>query len=74
MIKLFVDRYHISTVFEHETFQEAAEDAIDQLNSDMSYPVKIMENDKVLWEDNGPFGEALVKLRSIVENLKKEKK
>lgn len=65
MIQLFVSRYHRIETFEHKTFLEAATDAIRDLNSDASYPVKITEGDHILWEHDGPLGKEIDKLREI---------
>ena len=67
---LTVDRYHVPKTFNHSSLKEAAEDAIGQLNNDLSYPVKVVDEKtgELLWVDEGgPFGVSLQELRKIAK-------
>ena len=65
MIKLIVSRCFVEVEWKHETFEDAAVDAIGQLEEDQSYPVRIVDGDKVLWEQDGHDGPAVEYLREI---------
>ena len=65
MIKLIVSEYYIEHEYEHETFEDAAFQAAVDLEWGQSYPVKIIDGDKVLWEHDDLMGDALENLRSI---------
>ena len=71
MITLIVHRYHSPVVFPHDSFEEAAEDAVSQMDLGQSYPEKIVDGEgNVLWEHDGPFGKKLRELREISEARK----
>ncbi|KKL78779.1 hypothetical protein LCGC14_2021470 [marine sediment metagenome] len=65
MINLIVHRHYQTMDWDHETFEDAAADAIGQLDCDESYPVKILDGDKVLWEHDNLIGDALDVLREV---------
>ena len=74
MIKLIVSRYFIEEACDHETFEDAAVDAVFQLEWGESYPVKIIDGGKVLWEQDGPCGNALKYLEKVAANKEKNQK
>jgi len=49
----------------YQSIGEAAFVAISELDNDLSYPVRVIEEDQVLWEQDGPQGEAIGQLREL---------
>ena len=68
MIKLVVSRYFEKHESEHPTFEHAAITAVAELDNDASYPLRILDGKDVLWEQDGPGGDALMYLRDIASN------
>jgi len=65
MVVLEMARHYDRVQFEHETVQEAAASAIDDLDHDMAWPVSIIEDGQEVWRQNGPFGDCIDKLREL---------
>ena len=66
MVIIEVGRYGVTTRFEYETIQEAAEEALMDLETDQSFPQRIIDNGEVVWEfsDINTFRAELEKLKS----------
>ena len=66
MIILEVGRHGTTVKWEHQNIKEAVEDALSQLKHDQSFPQKITEDGKIVWEfkDMDTFRDQLEKLIS----------
>ena len=58
-VELIVKRYYAPYSFFFDTFKEAALEALNQLDHDQSFPSKILMDEQVVWEQDGPLGPAL---------------
>ena len=65
MIILEVKRYGITNQFKCESIKEAINDALSDLDNNLSFPSKIIKNDTVIWEFNNIYT-----LRDELEKLK----
>lgn len=52
---LVTNRHRQEWTFEHSTLEEAVQNALDTLESDEAWPVRILEDATVIWEESGPL-------------------
>lgn len=65
IVTLMVRHYYAPYVFEFDSVEEAAREAVRQLDNDQSFPDRIIEDGRVVWKQDGPFGPAMDRLYDL---------
>lgn len=65
MVALIMSRHYAPYIFECDTVENAVQTAVRHLDDGLAYPVKIEQDGRLIWEQDGPMGPAIERLREM---------
>ncbi len=72
---LTVRRHYVPHEFKFDTLREAAQEAVGQLNLDMSFPHSIVDSHgRTIWEQDGPLSPMMDVLKKMALDIKEEER